>query len=442
MNNMLLKNRIKKRELQIGIFGTFDVKNYGDLLFPLIAEFELHKRLGAVKIHPFSYHAKTTDNWVYKVSALSDLSALAANLDGFLIGGGHIIRFDKDVAAGYAPPTPDIHHPTGYWLAPTLIALQYGIPVIWNSAGVYGEVPPWAQALLTLALEHSDYIAVRDEWGKELLEHFSPIISSRVVVKPDTAFAVADLFPAKQHSNGFLQLKESIGLTRPYLIIQATSGLDSVGHLVRDNPSFFSNYQIVALSTAPVCGDSPAQLETHLHDFIRLLEWPSPALIAELISGAEAVVGVSLHLSITALAYGVPVFRPINLANRKFSVLSKFDSVFQFESQQAISLEWFSARLGRKNMSREVSVALNQLKLYWDHIAELFQAGRHYKALPALAKMWQTLPIILENHSVERANWCQEISERYQFMSMENDKWRQEMSHKDALIHKICEELK
>ena len=36
-----------ERQWEIGICGTFDVANYGDLLFPLIAESELTERLGA-----------------------------------------------------------------------------------------------------------------------------------------------------------------------------------------------------------------------------------------------------------------------------------------------------------------------------------------------------------------------------------------------------------
>jgi hypothetical protein len=47
-------------ERQIGICGTFDVENYGDLLFPLIVEAELSRRLGRVRLHRFSYTEKTT----------------------------------------------------------------------------------------------------------------------------------------------------------------------------------------------------------------------------------------------------------------------------------------------------------------------------------------------------------------------------------------------
>src|SRR5688500_17008770 len=101
----------------IGVFGTFDVENYGDLLFPLIAEAELTKRLGRVNVHAFSYHARSRPEWPYPVTSLTELPQMAGSLDGVLLGGGLIIRFDKGVAPGYGPPTPSIHHPTGYWLS-------------------------------------------------------------------------------------------------------------------------------------------------------------------------------------------------------------------------------------------------------------------------------------------------------------------------------------
>ena len=37
---------MEERRWEVGMCGTFDVANYGDLLFPLIAESELTERLG------------------------------------------------------------------------------------------------------------------------------------------------------------------------------------------------------------------------------------------------------------------------------------------------------------------------------------------------------------------------------------------------------------
>ena len=102
---------MRDREWQIGIVGTFDVENYGDLLFPLIAEAELRERLGSVTLHRFSYQARTPPDWPYAVTSIADLPRVIGDLDALLIGGGFLIRFDKDVAYGYGPPGPQIHPP-------------------------------------------------------------------------------------------------------------------------------------------------------------------------------------------------------------------------------------------------------------------------------------------------------------------------------------------
>lgn len=146
----------------VGICGTFDVQNYGDLLFPLIAEMELSERLGPVALHRFSYFDRSPPDWPFTVTAISGLSEAVSGLDGMLIGGGHVVRFDKHVAPGYAPPTPDIPHPTGYWLTPALLAIHHGCPVAWNAPGALGEVPAWAAPLMHLAISQSRYVAVRD----------------------------------------------------------------------------------------------------------------------------------------------------------------------------------------------------------------------------------------------------------------------------------------
>ncbi len=138
-----------ERKWEIGICGTFDVANYGDLLFPLIAESELTERLGSVTLHRFSYNARTAPEWPFEVTSVTALPRMIHRLDGLLIGGGFIVRFDKRVAPGYVPPAPEIHHPTGYWLTPALLALQHNVPLIWNAPGTdCKSIPAWARPLM------------------------------------------------------------------------------------------------------------------------------------------------------------------------------------------------------------------------------------------------------------------------------------------------------
>lgn len=397
------------RELQIGIFGTFDVENYGDLLFPLIAEFELTRRLGSIKLHRFSYWEKTNANWPYAVTSLAELPKLAGNLDGVLIGGGQIIRFDKDVAKGYGPPAPDIHHPTGYWLAPILLAMQHGIPIAWNSPGVNHQIPGWADPLMKLAVANSDYIAVRDEYARQVLAHFSP--QSEIVVLPDTAFGTSQLINTNQVSPELSQLREALGINRPYLIVQAVKGMESFARMVRTHPQLFNDYQLVALPIGPVLGDNTARLKKELPDVICPQQWPNPLLMAELIAGASAAIGISLHLSITAQVFGVPVFRPEEFRDGKYETLSRFPTVFHFSDSPPP--DWFISRFGRTAVSAEVTTAQTQLTSHWDQIAALFnKASRNDKNQIGLAEFLQSLPVILENHSDETRHWRNQTANR------------------------------
>src|SRR6266568_469960 len=100
---------MEMRRWEIGICGTFDAANFGDLLFPLIAESELSARLGAVRLHRFSYECRKPPEWPYEVVSVTALPQAIHGLDGLLIGGGFLIRFDKEVAPGYLPPSPEIH---------------------------------------------------------------------------------------------------------------------------------------------------------------------------------------------------------------------------------------------------------------------------------------------------------------------------------------------
>ncbi len=382
------------RELQIGIFGTFDVQNYGDLLFPLIAEAELSRRLGPVAVRPFSYSCKTPPDWPYAVRPLVDLPAAAASLDGVILGGGHIIRFGKEIAPGYGTPEPAIHHPTGYWLTPALIALQHGLPVVWNAPGVHGDIPAWAVPLMELAVSQSCYVAVRDEPSRQALARFTQ--DGEVALVPDTALGLGRLLDAERPSSDFVRLREAVGLTDPYVVIQAMPGLQAFVHLMRDHPRLFPGYRLLALPIGPIHGDDDTALGPDVPDLVRLPRWPSPLLLAELIARAAGVVGVSLHLAFTALAFGVPVFRPAGMFHGKYAVLSSFDTVVPLASNE-LDPGSVAGRLGRVAPSPAVHAAVAQLIDHWDRIAAVFATGgRPVATREAAGRFWQSTPGLLE----------------------------------------------
>jgi lipopolysaccharide transport system ATP-binding protein len=386
---------MKPREYHIGLCGTFDVRNFGDLLFPLIAEKELKQRLGEVKIHPFSYHAKSMPDWPYEVTSLTDLPRRVQELDGILIGGGHLIRFDKGVAPGYAPPSATIHHPTGYWLVPALLAVAQGIPLMWNAPGVHENVgfPFWSRPLLESVLQNSAYIAVRDEESRIILSRYSD--RAQINTVPDSAFGISDLLGQGQRSQQLEHLRLQVGLTRPYIIVQATDSMDSFLEQMGRSAEVNQKYQWLILPIGPDVGDHPSAVKTDLPNCIFLDEWPHPLLIAELIRQADGIIGTSFHFSIVALVFGVPVFRPASYFEKeKYKTLSIFQTVFHF-SDGGEQPEWFLSKLGRSHPLHEVEMEERKLSSHWDSIATAILRGKRNPPTE-IGSLLSTLPILLE----------------------------------------------
>lgn len=394
---------MRDRSWQVAIFGTFDVENYGDLLFPLIAESELTERLGPLTLHRFSYHTKTPPTWPYAVTSVTELPEIARQLDGVLIGGGCIVRFDKEVAPGYDPPTPAIHHPTGYWLTPALIALQQGIPVMWNAPGMHCyEIPAWAESLMEMALANSSYIAVRDEPTRSALERF--VGEGQISVLPDTAFGISRLREEWGSSAEFLRLREMYGLTDPYIVIQPTRAIEPFLSFLKNQAQQLHGFRFLVVPIGPVLGDNDSMMDG-LPGMVRLPDWPHPMLLAELISQAAAVVGHSYHLAITALGFGVPVFTSADLSVGKFTGLSGFDTVYSLPKDSESDADLFVRRVGKKTPSAEARKAIDQLTGHWDRIAAIVREGGT-ATQPRLNRFWLSLPNVLEAgaHELEAAS--------------------------------------
>lgn len=390
----------KTRTWQIAIHGTFDVANYGDLLFPIIAEAELSRRLGAVRMHRFSYHGKTVGEWPYAVTSLTELPAIAHSLDATLIGGGFIIRFDKFVADGYLPPDPAIHHPTGYWLVPALMALQHGVPLIWNAPGMHcNDVPDWARPLLALAIEHSPHVKVRDALTQTALQSVSQ--HARIEVLPDTAFGLAQLVDVQRPSAQLRDLLSQYELDKPYLVVHAADGLHTFLDLWRSASPALAHVQLLILPIGPVLGDHASALGPTLDRSMTLPFWPSPLLLAELIAHSVGVIGHSYHLAISAIAFGLPVFCSAHLDTGKFTALPAYGRVFQLRHDHPLDPQWFFAQLGRQPLSPATQLAVKQLHEHWDQVAELIVTRRAGEP-QVMNRVLQSLPAVFENMQTQQ----------------------------------------
>ncbi len=271
--------------MRLGLFGTFDVENYGDLLFPIIAEKELRGRLDDLQLVRYSYTPKTARAWPFEVRSLVDLfqdKRAIGQLDAILIGGGHLIRFDKLVAHQYEPPVAEISHPLGYWLAPALAGIGAGRPVLWNAPSASDELADWGQGLLEFALDNSAYVSVRDTSSLNTLRTAG--YSGPCSVVPDTAFAVARHFPRERVHGRTRSLLSHGGVAEKYIVVQARPEMEPIMRAMLESGSLASDIDVLVLPIGPILGDDTAYLQNISPRVKYLPTWPTPAQIVGIIA--------------------------------------------------------------------------------------------------------------------------------------------------------------
>jgi hypothetical protein len=345
--------------------GTFDVENYGDLLFPLIAAAALDRRGRQISVVPFSVNGKSEASWPFQVRRVEDLAASLSSLSAMLIGGGQIVRFDQRY---YPVPVPaNVEMPVAYWLIPAVQAALAGKPVIWNAVGAWTGSPraPWHDELLRQVFAASYLIGVRDTASRDYLARLAP--GADIEFLPDTAFGLSRLWPLQEESAEFGSWRRALGVKGNYVVVQANASVglyrSTIEYLVRT----IGGTNAVIL---PVCwchGDRTEDFpELKVRAFLSR-EWLGPRLISEIIGRSEFVFASSLHACITALSYGVPGARVPIYSDRKFELLSEFEGIVPIDNKEALSR---LIHRGRRTEPRAVEYA-DRLDHYWDTVRDV-----------------------------------------------------------------------
>lgn len=311
--------------MHIAHFGTFDVSNYGDLLFPTVAQ------------HYFD-SSDTTFTWVsprggppvaddcVETKGVTDLKWSEFDFDVALIGGGNIVSALRTSLPAYReiPGLDAIAYPS-LWLSACLRAAEIGASIAWNAPGIMQ--PVWrgaAQKALELCFAHSHYIALRETGHLEA----SDIPRREINVVPDTAVVLPRIWSRETVlAPIFNEVSRGLGVARPYFIVHLkarnapTKAERRAAAAAIDGFAMQTGLIPVLLPIGRCHGDD---------DFLRLLalDMRASPVIADSVSGLKATTSVianaqyvvtgSLHCAIVGAAYGVPVSLLATKGNPKY----------------------------------------------------------------------------------------------------------------------------
>jgi polysaccharide pyruvyl transferase WcaK-like protein len=297
--------------MKIAHFGTFDVPNFGDLLFPLILE----RRLADLDVD--WVHASPRGGaavWGDCVSTVSVESLVndPSNLAALVVGGGNIINGSPTNLPDYDQGglSAVLAYPR-LWLEPAHLAARLDLPLWWNAPGVSEPFSRNAARLARWASSITDHLAVRDRTSEKWLREAG--VECDLCVVPDTALEVSLLWSetemAAAHAEAFAR--------RDCRVPERSIAFHLNERFVREPPEIIAGRLDricqraratgILIAMGPCHGDSAMQRAVGGKMVTRPLVIDQPQSLREIvacIARSEAYVGSSLHGAITACAFG------------------------------------------------------------------------------------------------------------------------------------------
>jgi hypothetical protein len=359
------------------IFGTFDVQNYGDLLFPIIAEHRLAREgMSITPVSPTDFRTPFDD--APRPLSIEAVAQRNPPGKGVLIGGGNIIHLRPTSLSDYQLSDLDRFAYPALWLGATVLAATYDLPIAWNAPGAPIAECSWpATEIFRSATAAADYLSIRDEESRNSIgatEH-------SVAIVPDTAVEISSIWPLSTLEGLARESLESRGFAPDarYIAVhvkeRSLAGSPEVLAAELDALSAATN-RIIALVAIGSChGDD--RLARRLGRMMRgpaaVLDRPSSLRqIAAIIACADIHLCSSLHAYITSFSYGRPGLLVGEPGYTKFEAFTRMvgrseDQVPDWSTAFAVARD----RLSREPLRLDLVSAdiMRQLDDHWAAVA-------------------------------------------------------------------------
>ena len=324
--------------------GTFDVENYGDLLYPIVFRHLVQKKDPTLQVRLYSLRAgESLRRSTLTIESIRSLFAKEhSGLRTLVIGGGDILRTDWDLMARHYGRRSRVSIPSvrnsidsfgarrfrarwmNYPAAGPFLIDPNDLPgesrAAYVSCGVPHDFAASEIDRVKRTLGNASFIGLRDEDSAEKLLRAG--IDCEVRVAPDLTVTLSDQFDRNELACRGRKIlsRFEVQSDRPLLCFQSQPypGFDT-DEILRELKRYQERRatEVVALPLGYCHGD---------HEFLKGLAKRSDGAIKyadvssvfdmlAIIAASDVFVGTSLHGNITAFSFGIPhVFGPLPVA--------------------------------------------------------------------------------------------------------------------------------
>lgn len=287
--------------IKVAHFGTFDVDNYGDLLFPHIAEYRLPN---------FQWeHVSPTNNLTVFKDSKSIISfdvAKKKDYDAIVSGGGNIIHLSHNTLTVYKNINGFAY--ANLWVGAAKIAIKSKIPHIFNSPGISQNFTSFIKnQIASSTFKNSNYLAFRERFSKDIADSLikGKNAKSHVYIIPDTAFEIDKLWPLEQfEGSSYIAVNLNNRYHSP--IVETALILDEISEKLKIPIKF------VVIGACHGDKEFTKKVSSVMRSKHFIVESNSLKKVAHVIGNSKYFLGSSMHGFITALSYGVPALLVLN----------------------------------------------------------------------------------------------------------------------------------
>ena len=428
---------MKKKIAQI---GTFDVENFGDLLFPVIMEYYMRD----YEIDLFSPRGNCIkpfekEKFVYSLDAL-EAKCQENSYEAIVVGGGELVRCDTVLASHYNSTEENIA--LKMWALPILVGSRYDIPVIFNAPGVPFRFNRSMHGMIKELFKNVDRVSVRDEVSAKYLAECGV---QNINIVPDTVLSIKEVYTEEKLRQCRENLRKKISLPEDnsYIVIQHNccnmedgSYLDYFGKTLQSITE--EKLNIVFMPIGYIHQDSlfleRIYVEEEPNQYMINVKL-TPIEMCAVLQGSAGYIGSSMHGAVVSYAYEKFAICINTSEYSKISGLLKLIGHSEWEVQNISELpEKFNEIKGTK-----VSYAVDlkkQIVEHFDTMKAIIEKGAGHKYMPDMLREYYKIASLLNDAPTTDFT---EAMVYFDYGSGFSDEGSKEISYKDDNDKIFCE---
>lgn len=354
---------------KIAHFGTFDVDNYGDLLFPHIAEYKLPK-------YKWEHISPTDDKTIFDDSLpiISFKAGRRNTYKALVVGGGNILHLMENENTVYKNSYGFAY--ADLWIGVAKMAMIQKIPYVFNAPGVSRSISSSIlKELALLAFENSNYVAFREKYSVGIIEKIR-LNDSRKYLKdysivPDTAFDICKMWPLPKRNNDDKYICVNLNERYHKPINETAKYLDEISIELK------MPVKLIIIGDCHGDFDFTNRVSGKMKTEHEIVKSNGLKKLAHVIGKSNFFIGSSMHGFITALSYDVPSFLVL-----KGKPLHKFEGLIELAKlNERVICKSFKEVLENLDSPGVISVPVKQkihfdLDVHWRKIDEIIKKGK------------------------------------------------------------------